>query len=207
MHNQITTLTISMLLTFTIGYGQKKFKVVEQQTNTWRSIYNLVDTNGKTIRQLDTSTYYTCFNIDRYGYFAIVGKKDFKGWAAIDANENILFEVYNTSFGEPTPDYLVEDKIRIVGSNNLIGFANAHGQVIIKPQFEIATTFYQGKAIVGQTCKQIPWVEHPKESDCQHYSITCKKHGYINAKGDLKKIGNYTFEQIAKEINWKEIEE
>ena len=208
MHNQKTILTIFLLLTFTISYGQKKFKVVEKETETWRSIYYLVDTNGKTIRQLDTSKYYTCFTIDGYGYFAIFGKKDFKGWAAIDADENVLFNVYNTSFGEPTPDYIVENKIRIVDSANLIGFANNKGKIIIKPKYEIATSFHNGKAIVGQSCTKKLWGDgHLKESDCHHYSIICKKHGFINAKGEIKKIGNYSFEQIAKEINWKETEE
>lgn len=208
MHIQRTILTVSLLLAFTISYGQVKFKVVQKETDTWRNIYCLVDTNGKTIRQLDTSTYYACFTFDSYGYFAIFQKEDVKGWAAIDADENVLFTVYNTSFGEPTPDNIVEDKIRIVDSADLIGFANSKGKIIIRPKFEMVTSFHNGKAIIGQSCKKILWGDgHLKESDCHHYSIICKKYGFINAKGDVKKIGNYSFEQIAKEINWKEAEE
>lgn len=203
MHIRHLILTILIFLFVCNTYGQTKFKVVVTETGTWRELYSLVDENGKTIRKLDTSKYYVCFTSESYGYFAIFGMKGFKGWAAIDANEKILFDVYNTSFGEPTPDYLIEDKIRIVDSNNLIGFANTQGQVIIKPQFEIATSFHNGKAIIGQTCKKVPWGEHTKESDCHHYSIICQRHGYISEKGVTLKIGELTFEQIMKEIGWK----
>jgi hypothetical protein len=166
-------------------------------------MYSLVDEKGKLIRQLDTSKYLMCFNPDQYVYFGIFGLKGFKGWAAIDANEKILFDVYNTSLGEPSPDYLVEDKIRIVDSNNLIGFANTKGQVIINPQFESATSFQKGKAVIGQTCKIFPWGGLTKASDCNHFTIICQRHGYINETGMTLKIGEFSFDQIIKEINWK----
>lgn len=196
-----------ILLTCNLSYGQKQFKVVVQETDTWTSIYTLVDENEKLIRQLDTSKYYMCFITDQFGYFAIFGLKGISGWAAIDADEKVLFKVYNTSFGEPTPDYLVDGKIRIVDENNRIGFANNRGTVIIKPQFEIATSFHKGKAIIGQQCKKVPWEEHAKEGDCQHFSIVCNRNGYINEKGVIVKIGNHSFDQIVKLIDWKSPDE
>jgi hypothetical protein len=203
MHIRHFTLILFLILFVGSTYGQKKFKVVVTETDTWKVMYSLVDEKGKLIRQLDTSKYLMCFNPDQYVYFGIFGLKGFKGWAAIDANEKILFDVYNTSLGEPSPDYLVEDKIRIVDSNNLIGFANTKGQVIINPQFESATSFQKGKAVIGQTCKKIPWGGHTKESDCNHFTIICQRHGYINETGMTLKIGEFSFEQIIKEINWK----
>jgi hypothetical protein len=182
--------------------AQTKFKVVEKETESWKSIYSLVDEKNNIIRVLDSSKYNINFNFN-YGYFAVFGKKGYSGWVAIDAKENILFEVYNTSFGEPSPDYLIENKIRIVDSSQKIGFADEKGKIIIKPQFEIATSFHNGKAIIGKNCKKVPWNEHAKEDDCHHYSIVCEQHGYINEKGEILKIGNYTFEQIMKEIDWK----
>jgi hypothetical protein len=135
-------------------YGQKKFKVVAKETGTWRDIYCLVDEQGKLIRELDTAKYYVCFNNEQYVYFAIFGIKNSPRWTAIDADENVLFQVYNTSFGEPSPDNLIEDKIRIVDENNKIGFANNKGTIIIKPLFEVATSFHKGKAIIGDKCKK-----------------------------------------------------
>src|SRR6218665_1135241 len=145
----LTTITI-LLFIFNVALGQKKFKVEVKETGTWQNLYLFVDEKGNIIRQLDTSKYYISFNDDRYGYFAVFGKKGSPGWTAIDANENELFKVYNTSFGEPSPDYLIENKIRIVAKDGKIGFANYKGEIIIKPQFEIATAFHNGKAIIGQ---------------------------------------------------------
>jgi hypothetical protein len=200
----VSFLTISLfVLCYNLCYGQKKFKVETRDTANWKHIYSLVDEQGKIIRQLDTAKYYVSFGGSQYGYFAIFGKKGSPGWTAIDADEKELFNVYNTSSGEPTPDDLIENKIRIVDGKNRIGFANNKGEVIIKPQFEIATSFHNGKAIIGQACKEEPWDKHAKESDCHHYSIICKKHGYINEKGRVLKIGNYSFDQIIKEIDWK----
>ena len=203
MHIRHFTLILFLLLFAGSTFGQKKFKVVVTETDTWKDIYSLVDENGKVIRKLDTAKYYMSFNNDQYVYFAVFGMKDFKGWAAIDANEILLFNVYNTSFGEPSPDYLIDNKIRIVDTSNLIGFADNKGQIIIKPQFEIATSFHKGRAIIGQMCKKVPWDEHAKESDCHHYSIVCEQHGYIDTQGKIVKIGSYTFDEIVKQINWK----
>jgi len=168
----------------------------------------MVDEEGKTIKVLDTAKYSISFNDESYRYFAVFGIKGEKEWCAIDSNEKILFKVYNTSFGEPSPDEIIDNKIRIVDKNNKIGFADYKGTIIIKPQFEIATSFYEGKAIIGEICDKVPW-ELPEEqshSDCHHYSIVCKKHGFINNKGKIIELGNYTFEEIQKKINWKQPE-
>ena len=183
--------------------AQKRFKVVLNEANTMVDSYYLIDENGKIFRELDTLKYSICFTQYSYGYFAVFGMKNIKGWAAIDANEQILFNVYNASDGEPNPDKLVEGKIRIVNSDNLIGFANSKGQVIIRPQFESVSTFYKGKAIIGKACKEVPWDAHESENGCHHYSIVCRKHGYINSKGIVLKIGNFKVGNIMREIGWK----
>jgi hypothetical protein len=197
---QVNTLLILLSLSFST-IAQQKFKVVVKETGTWKDIYCLIDEKGKLIKQLDTSLYYVSFNNDVY--FAIFGRIDYKGWVAIDANEKILFNVLNTSFGEPNPDYLVENKIRIVDSSNKIGFANHKGKIIIKPQFELASTFHNNKAIVGQNCKKIPWSNHVEKGGCEHFSFICTKHGYINSDGKIKEMGKYSFEQLAKKIKWE----
>lgn len=196
-------LLIVSILFLNCLYAQTKFKVRQDETETWRSIYSLIDEKGKQLRVLDSSKYIMSFTIDNYGYFAVFVKKGFPGWVAIDTNENILFEVYNTSHGEPSPDYLIENKIRIIDGDAKIGFANEKGEVIIKPQFEIVTSFHNGKAIIGEKCRKVPWNAHENEGDCQHFSIVCERYGYINDKGEILKIGDYSFDDIMKEIDWK----
>ena len=194
------------LLTLLISlnnFGQTKFKIKEVESKNWKSIYYLVNEKGETIKELDTAKYVISLNDDKYKYFAVFMIKGESGWAAINIDEKILFKVYNTSFGEPSPDEIIDNKIRIVDGNNKIGFADKKGNIIIKPQFEIATSFYKGKAIIGESCEKILWNEHAKENDCHHYSIVCKRHGYINEKGIALELGNFTFEEIQKKIKWK----
>ena len=197
-----------ILISFFVNVnGQEKFKIKVEESPNWKSVYYRINEKGETVKKLDSTNYITSFNGDNYQSFAVFGIKGEKGWSAIDINEKILFEVYNTSFGEPTPDEIVENKIRIVDENNKIGFADHNGKIIIKPLFEIATTFHKGKAIIGESCEKIPWDEHAKEDDCHHYSIVCKKHGYINEKGEIVVLGNYTFDEIQKKTKWKAPEE
>ena len=196
-------LTLCLLIVNLSVEAQTKFKLVENETETWRSIYSIVDENNNTLKVLDSAKYYVALNGFDYGYFAILGKKGMPGWSAIDANEKVLFQVYNTSFGEPSPDYLIENKIRIIDQNEKIGFANEKGEIIIKPQFEIVTSFHNGYAIIAEKCKKIPWGNHEHDDGCKHYSIKCERHGYIDEKGKIIKLGNFTFEQIMEEIKWK----
>ena len=189
------------------NFGQTKFKIKEVETKTWKSIYYTVDEKGKIIKELDTAKYFARMSDDNYRYFAVFGIKNEPGWSAIDANGQILFKVYNASLGEISPDEIIDNKIRIVDKNNKIGFADYKGKIIIKPQFEIVTTFHKGKAIIAENCEKIPWNKHPKENDCNHYSIACKRHGFINEKGEIQELGDFTFEEIQKKIKWKSPEE
>ena len=204
MMNQFKIILIIFYF-FNFSFAQKKFKIDTQQTETWRSIYLINDEKGNLIKQLDSSKYSVSFNDNSLRYFAIFLIKGHRGWSAIDSNEKILFEVYNQG-NEINPDYLVENKIRIVDENQKIGFANEKGQIIIKPQFEMVTSFHNGKAIIAESCEKIPWKKHTEESDCHHYSIQCKKYGYIDEKGKIIELGNYTFEEIQKKIDWKQPE-
>lgn len=197
-------LTLIVCIQSAFLFGQEKFKVVERETGNWKMIFDLVNEQNEVIRTLDTNKYYPIsLNDDNFGYFAIFGMFDSSGWYAIDSEEKILFKVYNTSIGEPNPDHLIENKIRIVDQFNKIGFANEKGEIIIPPQFEIASHFSNNKAIIGVSCEKVPWDNHEKENGCNHYSIICKQHGYIDEKGTLSKMTVLSIEEIAKEIKWK----
>jgi len=199
-----TIIFFSLLLA---SCGQKEavpFKVEGRETGTWKMIFDLVDSEGKIITTLDTSKYASIdLNNQELGYFAVFMIADTQGMFAIDVDEKILFEVYNRDVGVPYPDELIEDKIRIVDKDDRVGFANEFGQVVIKPQFEVATSFNKGKAIIGQQCRKVPWhTDDGEKGDCIHYSIECQEYGYIDTNGDIKKIGQYTFDEIQEEINW-----
>ncbi len=185
------------------SFSQKKFKVKTEDKYGTKNQYYLVDKKENILQKLDTSKHYIFFAENSLKYFAVFGIKGKKGWSAIDSNENILFQVYNSVNGEPSPDSLIENKIRIINEKNKIGFANEKGEIIIKPQFEIVTSFKNNKAIFGKKCKKKYWEKKKHKNDCNHYSIECSEHGYINEKGVILKSGNYMFEEIAKEINWK----
>ena len=99
--------------------AQNKFKVEQKETETWRSLYSINDEKDNLIKQLDSSKYLVSFNDNNLRYFAIFLIKGRRGWSAIDSNEKILFEVYNQG-NEINPDYLVENKIRIVDESQKI---------------------------------------------------------------------------------------
>ncbi|SDR95005.1 hypothetical protein SAMN05216503_1490 [Polaribacter sp. KT25b] len=184
-------------------FSQKKFKVKTEEKYETKNQYYLVDEKENILQKLDTSKYYIFLEENSLKYFAVFGIKGENGWSAIDSNENILFQVYNSVNGEPSPDSLIENKIRIINENNKIGFANEKGEIIINHQFEIVTSFRKNRAIFGNKCKKVYWKKEKHENGCNHYSIECSEHGYINEKGKILISGNYTFEEIMKELNWK----
>ncbi len=176
-------------------------KLFVQTRNTKDTIYYfLLDKKGDTVLKLDPKKYFVCFS-DTVKNFLVVAPRDRKGWWAIDLKENFLFQVYNTSPGEPSPDELIDGKIRIVDKEKRIGYANEKGEIIIKPQFEFATEFSNGKAIIGQGCKKVPWEKHDDGAD-DHFSIVCDKYGYINEQGQIMVLGNFSYEEITKKINF-----
>ncbi len=199
-----TTILLFIISFFSINsFGQEKFRVKIKERYKAVNQYYLINEKGNVFRELDTSKYSIFLAENSLKHFAVFGIKGEPGWSAIDSNEKILFKVYNSVNGEPSPDNLIENKIRIIDKNNKIGFANEKGEIIIKPQFEIITSFQNNRAIFGKKCKKEYWDKEKHENGCNHYSIKCSEHGLINDKGEILKLGNYTFEEISKEINWK----
>jgi hypothetical protein len=133
-------------------------------------ICDLVNQEGETLRTLGTSKYFSIdFINDEYGHFAIFHLNDIKGFYTINSKEEILFQVYNRTIGEPNPDYLVENKIRVVGDNDRIGFADQKGKIVIEPQFEMVSEFHENKAIIGEGCRKKDWHTSEEETGCNHY--------------------------------------
>lgn len=187
------------LLLFSVISAQK-FQII-YRNNNYSTAY-IADKNGKIIKKLDDS-FGLNYRPGTMGYFSIFAINGEEGWTAVDINGKKLFQVLNSEIGTPSPDDVIDGKIRIVGKNGKIGFADEKGKVIIRPQFEEVSSFHKGKAIIGEGCKAIPWT-HSQETDCRHYYTQCKKYGYIDEKGKIIEFGEYTFEEIAKKIKWEQ---
>jgi hypothetical protein len=180
----------------TVSFSQDKFKVL-YLNNDYKTHY-LANESNTIIKKLD-STYSIAYDPESFAHFKIFAIQGEKGWCAIDINEKILFKVFNTEIGTPSPDDLTNGLIRIE-QDSLIGFANEMGEIVIQPKFEIATSFENGYAIIGKRCKKVPWDENHNEQGCNHYSIVCDQHGYIDLKGNIIEFGEFTFEEIAERI-------
>ena len=95
---------------------------------------------------------------------------------AIDQNGKKLFEVFRIDNG---PDYIKEGLFRIL-RNGKIGYADSTGKIIIKPQFECAYPFENGKAKVTFECR--------KEEKDGHKIMKSDSWFYIDKSG--KKLNN-----------------
>lgn len=112
-----------------------------------------LNTNGDTI--IPVGKYSICFT-DTIKKVGIV-LKDSMGFIAIDARDNMLFEVFPYDNG---PDIPSEGLFRIVGSDGLIGYANMEGQIVIAPQYKCAYPFVKNKAKVSCDCEIISEDDH-----------------------------------------------
>ena len=96
--------------------------------------------------------YKMCFT-DTFKSYAIVVSEDKVSqrdiFIAIDRKETILYQVFPFDNG---PDYPLEGLFLII-LNNKIGYADYNtGEVVIKPQFDCATSFEDGIAKISNDC-------------------------------------------------------
>ncbi|MBX2953334.1 MAG: WG repeat-containing protein [Leadbetterella sp.] len=189
---------VILLFPITEALSQCNSETFTMVGDTATQTYTLVKKDGE-FKKLDPEKYTGSLTLHENAHFAVFAIKGYKGWMAIDYHEKPLFEVFNILEGEPWPDMLIENRIRVVGENGKIGFANECGEIVIAPQFTFVTHFHAGKAIIVEDCKKIrPY------RDKQGYRIVVEcLHGYINNHGKVIKLGNYTFEEIKKEIGWE----
>ena len=87
-----------------------------------------------------------------------------------------LFYVFKHDNG---PDYIREGLFRIMDENELIGFADSLGNVVIKPQFKFAFPFKNGKARITFTG------EKTAISNGEHHEWVSNEWQHINKKGKL----------------------
>jgi hypothetical protein len=103
-------------------------------------------------------------------------------WWAINHKDSVLFEVYNFDNG---PDYVEEGLFRIV-KNDLMGFADEQGNVVIEPQYKCAWPFENGSAKVSNDCEISTEFEMTKWESANWF--------YINRDG--KKVNPESLEPL-----------
>ena len=83
---------------------------------------------------------------------------DDDGFAFIDINGDVLARAFAFDNG---PDYFQEGRARIVDGEK-VGFIATDGSIVVAPQFEHASAFCEGLAVVCQGCRIVPDGEHSR---------------------------------------------
>jgi hypothetical protein len=131
--------------------------------------YGYVNQNG--IEIVPIGKYQACFR-DTIRTFGSVMTTD-NVCMGIDKNGAELYEIYWYDNG---PDYIVDNRFRII-QNGKIGYANELGEIVIKPQFQCANAFEDGKARVTNDCKLI--------KDGEHTITESESWFFINTAGEI----------------------
>ena len=127
--------------------------------------------NGETIIPMDT--YAKCLT-DTFHTHAIVLTKDEHKWVVIDRQQKVLYEIFPFDNG---PDYPSDGLFRMV-QDGKIGYADATNYtIVIKPQFDCAFPFENGKAKVSKNCKTT--------TDGDHQSWVSDDWKWVDKKGNF----------------------
>ncbi len=150
-----------------MAYGQQSqdslFRICTEEICELGSPSGYINQHGDTI--ISIGRYFYCYT-DTADKMAIV--QDTNGQClALDNLGKLLFYVYWSDMG---PDRLSDGLFRII-VNNKIGFANAEGKVIIKPQFACANQFNDGKAQVTYDCELMSSGEHTSMKSSTWFTI------------------------------------
>lgn len=151
------------------------YKFCENENCEYGTKMGYRNTEGDTIIPL--GKYYVCYTY-KFINFAVVLTHDSRV-IAIDKNGTELYEVYwfdGMPDNEFTENYGEGELFRIK-INGLIGFANLEGEIVIKPQFECADYFRNGKCWVAKKCDLVPDGEHTVMKSDEGY--------YIDPQGNI----------------------
>lgn len=133
---------LAILLFGSCQTTSKRLVVIEQN-----ELYGYVNDKGDTIIRCIYPMAFT----DTITHIGFVS--DSSGVIKCFNNEGkFLFNVFQFDNG---PDYPVEGLFRIVGENNLIGFADTLGNIVIAPQYQFARPFKDGKTQVTNSGKMM----------------------------------------------------
>lgn len=122
-------------------------------------------------------------NIAASAPFAMEQTSDGK-WVILDSQRTTLYEVFPFDNG---PDYPSEGLIRVL-KNGKIGYADANTYaIVIKPQFNCAFPFENGKAKVSHQCKTLKDGEH-KVWESEAWLFVDKNGNYIVSSPETNQL-------------------
>lgn len=148
----------SIIITFLISAcsserGSYLIKFYEGELDEIGVPSGYLNSDGDTI--VPIGKYYYCYTDTIYD-FGMVMENETGKIIGIDQNATKLFEVFIYDNG---PDYVESGFFRII-RNGKIGYANQHGEIIIKPRFTCAYPFDGDFAKVSDNCE----TEHDGEN-------------------------------------------
>ncbi|GGH11773.1 hypothetical protein GCM10011418_10850 [Sphingobacterium alkalisoli] len=118
--------------------------------------YGYKDKDGNMV--IPFGKYYMCFTdtIKTIGFVAIPKQ----GFWAINKNDEKLFRVLPFDNG---PDYVENGLFRTFGEDDMIGFANMDGEVVIPPQYSYVNPFFDSITNFCNGCKT--WRENKSNNE------------------------------------------
>jgi len=154
---------ISLLVLSANVFSQHDTLFLVYQDGTDSPAY--INSAGDTI--IPAGLYQMCFTEIFVEYAIVVPHYDSEFQAlAINQAGEVLFQVYWFDNG---PDYLEEGRFRIV-KNDLVGYANEKGEILIEPKYACADPFQDGIARVTFECTKVPEGEFTRvDSDSWFY--------------------------------------
>lgn len=103
---------------------------------------------------------------DKFIDFMVVVDSNAQAFA-IDRNLDTMYQVYWYDNG---PDYIEDGLFRMV-ENGKIGYANAKGEIVLRPMYACAGPFQNGFAQVAYECERYPEGEFTAEKSNEWFLI------------------------------------
>lgn len=153
------------------GYTGKRLYAVSNNPMTWLEPVCYVDEKGDTIVPYGKYCYCVSDSIAPIGF---VIEKNNHRIACINTEGEVLCHALEGDIIEP--DYMYEGYFRIVNDEDLMGFADSLGHVVIAPQFKWAEPFEGGKA-------RVTYSGHKSDPNDEHWEWVSDDWFYIDYQG------------------------